>query len=347
MSSTKRDRESTDTPSGGKKSKSTTIAKFYGSAGSFTQVAAEKYFQIHHESVDLSGSSSLSDLFNSVSNGTADNVIVPYENSISGVISSTIVHLLTHPTLHIVGEILDADELCLCAPANATLSSIRTVLSHSAILLQAHTFVDSLASKNGGTAVKGQPTFDSASACAEVGNDVTKAAIASRRAAEIHGLTVLETNFADVESETRYVILATTPAESSNRLGRHCSVSYVLPNRPGAMFKSLSCFAFRDLSIIKVSTVPLGGKKELLVGGGATGASGSDLVRSSSSSGSLSRWDYAFVVDFVASANPEVNQAALNSLKEFAKSVRILGEYSPAEMKAESPSKSMMHLAAF
>lgn len=337
--STKRDRESTETPSGGKKSKSTTSAKYYGSAGSFTQVAAEKYFQIHHESVDLSASSSLSDLFNSVSNGTVDNVIVPYENSISGVISSTIVHLLTHPTLHIVGEILDADELCLCATANATLSSIRTVLSHSAILLQAHTFVDSLASKNGGTAVKGQPTFDSASACAEVGNDVTKAAIASRRAAEIHGLTVLETNFADVESETRYVVLSITPAESSNRLGRHCSVSYVLPNRPGAMFKSLSCFAFRDLSIIKVSTVPLGGKKELLVGGGVSS--------SSSSSGSLSRWDYAFVVDFVASANPEVNQAALNSLKEFAKSVRILGEYSPAEMKAESPSKSMMHLAAF
>jgi prephenate dehydratase len=273
-----------------------------------------------------------------VSNGTADCAVVPYENSISGVISSTIVHLLTHPTLHIVGEILDADELCLCAPANATLSSIRTVLSHSAILLQAHTFVDSLASKNGGATVKGQPTFDSASACAEIGGDVTKAAIASRRAAEIHGLVVLETNFADVESETRYIILSTTPAQSSHRLGRHCSVSYVLPNRPGAMFKSLSCFAFRDLSIIKVSTVPLGGKKELLTGGSSS---------SGSSGGILSRWDYAFVVDFVASANPEVNQAALNSLKEFAKSVRILGEYSPAEMKAESPSKSMMHLAAF
>ena len=60
-----------------------------------------------------------------------------------------------------------------------------------------------------------------------------------------------------------------------------------------------------------------------------------------------SRWDYVFVVDFLASANQLVNKAALDSLKEFAKSVRILGEYSPAEMKAESPSKTMMHLAAF
>jgi hypothetical protein len=49
----------------------------------------------------------------------------------------------------------------------------------------------------------------------------------------------------------------------------------------------------------------------------------------------------------LASANQLVNKAALDSLKEFAKSVRILGEYSPAEMKAESPSKTMMHLAAF
>ena len=70
-------------------------------------------------------------MFNAVSTGDVDYCIVPYENSLSGTISSTVVQLLTHPKLHIVGEILDADELCLCTAPNATLESIRTVMSHS------------------------------------------------------------------------------------------------------------------------------------------------------------------------------------------------------------------------
>ena len=336
----KRDRENT-TATASKKSKGTATCLFYGSEGAFSHVAAEKYFKQTHESVHLAPSSSLSYLFDSVASGSADYCCVPYENSISGTISSTIVHLLMHPNLHIVGEVLDADELCLCANAGADLAGIRTVMSHSHLLLQSGIFLKSLESTNGGVTVAQQPTFDSSTACSLVGDDSTKAAIASKRAAEAHNLTVLKSNFANVEGETRYVILSTTPADSSQRLGRRCSVSFVLPNRPGSMFKSLSCFAFRDLSIIKVTTVPLGGKKDVLLSNSSSSSS------SSSSMPGASRWDYVFVVDFLASANQLVNKAALDSLKEFAKSVRILGEYSPAEMKAESPSKTMMHLAAF
>ena len=214
------------------------------------------------------------------------------------------------------------------------------------LLAQSDGFLSSLANS---TAIAREPTFDSASACAMVGTDVSKAAVASRRAAEAHGLVVLKTNFADVESETRYVILAlnTTPSLSSHRLGRRCTVSYVLANRAGAMFKSLSCFAFRDLNIIKVSSVPLGGKQSILNGNSSSSSSSSTSTSSSNGASAANRWDYCFVVDFIASANDEVNKAALESLKEFANSVRILGEYSAAEMRNESPSKNMHHLAAF
>jgi len=340
-------RKITDPVTASKKSKGTSTCKYYGSEGAFTHVAAEKYFNTTLQKVELTSSSSLSNLFDSVASGESDYCCVPYENSISGTISSTIVHLLMHPNLHIVGEILDADELCLCACSGATLSTIRTVMSHSHLLLQSGNFLKSLESKNGGVTIAQQPTFDSATGCSLVGNDTTKCAIASKRAASAHGLTILETNFADVEAETRYVILSTTPSTSSSRLGRRCSVSFVLPNRPGAMFKSLSCFAFRDLSIIKVSTVPLGGKKDVLLSSSSSNGGSSSSSFNTRSIPGASRWDYVFVVDFVASANASVNQAALNALGEFAKSVRILGEYQPAEMKAESPSKSMMHLAAF
>lgn len=329
-----------------KKAKGTITAKYFGSAGSFTHSAGEKYFSASRQNVDLSPAISLGALFEAVSTGDVDYCIVPYENSLSGTISSTVVQLLTHPKLHIVGEILDADELCLCTAPNATLESIKTVMSHSHLLAQSDGFLSSLANS---TAIAREPTFDSASACAMVGTDVSKAAVASRRAAEAHGLVVLKTNFADVESETRYVILAlnTTPSLSSHRLGRRCTVSYVLANRAGAMFKSLSCFAFRDLNIIKVSSVPLGGKQSILNGNSSSSSSSSTSTSSSNGASAANRWDYCFVVDFIASANDEVNKAALESLKEFANSVRILGEYSAAEMRNESPSKNMHHLAAF
>ena len=322
-----------------KKNKVTQTAQYFGSAGAFSHVAAEKYFKAARIDVALSPSSNLSTLFDAVSSSSVDYCIVPYENSISGTISSTIVQLLMHPNLHIVGEMLDADELCLCTAPNAQLSDIKTVMSHSHLLQQSGVFLKTLPNT-----IACEPTFDSASACAAVGTDVSKAAIASRRAAEAHGLAVLSKNFADTESETRYVILAhkSNPAakSSSHRLGRRCTVSYVLANRAGAMFKSLSCFAFRDLSIIKVSTVPLGGFLN-------SGSSGSSSSSDSNGSSTANRWDYVFVVDFIASANDAVNTAALEALKEFANSVRILGEYSAAEMRGESPSKNMHHLAAF
>ena len=114
-----------------KKAKGTLTATYFGSAGSFTHSAGEKYFSNSRQNVELSPGGG--EMFQAVSSGDIDYCIVPYENSLSGTISSTVVQLLTHPKLHIVGEILDADELCLCTAPNATLESIRTVMVQSSI----------------------------------------------------------------------------------------------------------------------------------------------------------------------------------------------------------------------
>ena len=66
----------------------------------------------------------------------------------------------------------------------------------------------------------------------------------------------------------------------------------------------------------------MGGRVELL--GGAVGGHGI----------SMGKWDYMFVVEFSASNDSAVNEAALNNLREFTGSVRILGEYASAEALA-------------
>ena len=152
----------------------------------------------------------------------------------------------------------------------------------------------------------------------------------------------------------------------TNRLGLVCSVSFVLPNQQGAMFRALSCFALRNLNVTKaraaprccaqrappascerrlrrserlsarpslhqMTTLPLGGRKEL---------GGESVSLGSGGTFSTSRWDYVFVVDFTASTNAAVNAAALDNLREFAAKVRILGEYNSAGSAARPATRT-------
>ena len=255
---------------------------------------------------------------------------MPFENSVSGTLQNILIKLVTTPGLHIVGEVVLAEELCLCARAGAKKDGITTVLSHPHLLTQASAFLRTFAR----APLERVCTFDSSAACALV-DAPHKAAIASRRAAELHGLEVLDSKVADVESETRYVVLGARPAASAHRLGRRCTVSFVLANQQGAMFKCLSCFAFRNLNVLKISTVPLGGKQDTLVGSGGGGGF------------ELGRWDYVFVLDFVASPNQAVNDAALQNLREYAARVRVLGEYAPATSYVSPSKQNLSSLLAF
>jgi len=223
--------------------------------------------------------------------------------------------LIADPNLHIVGETCLAEEQCLCVQPGTKREEIRTVISHAHLLLQSETFLIGLEKENGCHPIGRQCNFDSASACSLV-DSREKAAISSRRAGLGAGLEVVGSKLADLESETRYIVLATKPATITNRLGLRTSVSFMLRNQEGALFKSLSCFAFRNLNITKINTLPLAGKPDL-----QTPASGV----------ATGRWDYGFVVDFAASTDEAVNEAALSNLREFASNVRVLGTYTTAE----------------
>lgn len=312
--------------------------RFYGAAGAFSEDAAREFFKSRGGAGPVefvANPGNIDGLFSATVADDADcYAVVPFENSVSGTLQNILIKLVTTPGLHIVGEVVLAEEHCLCAQTGATKEGIRTVMSHPHLLTQSNKFLKSLEDglKGGGASLERACTFDSAAACALV-DGPSKAAIASRRAAEAHGLVVLDSNFADVESETRYLVLGSRPAQSANRLGRRCTVSFVLANQQGAMFKCLSCFAFRNLNVLKISTVPLGGKQDSLVGHG--------------DGFELGRWDYVFVLDFIASPNQAVNDAALLNLREYAARVRVLGEYAPATSYVSPSKRDISQLLAF
>ena len=82
------------------------------------------------------------------------------------------------------------------------------------------------------------------------------AALASRRAAEVFGLEVLQEAVQDYEFNiTRFAIIGGAPPADANKT----TIVFALPSTPGALFKALSVFALRDINLTKLESRPMRG----------------------------------------------------------------------------------------
>src|ERR1700730_18488240 len=132
------------------------------------------------------------DALNSVASGEAELGMIPIENSVAGRVAD-IHHLMPSADLHIVAEYFLPVRHQLMAPKGAQLSAIKSVESHVMALGQCRNIIRRLGLKP----IVAADTAGSAREVAERG-DKSRAAIASRLAAEIYGLDILAE---DVEDE--------------------------------------------------------------------------------------------------------------------------------------------------
>src|SRR6266851_7416637 len=128
------------------------------------------------------------DALNAVASREADLGMIPIENSVAGRVAD-IHHLMPDAGLHIVAEWFLPIRNQLMAPKGASLKTIKTVQSHVMALGQCRNIIRELKLKP----VVAADTAGSAREVAEA-KDVTRAAIASRLAAEIYGLDILREN---------------------------------------------------------------------------------------------------------------------------------------------------------
>jgi prephenate dehydratase len=261
---------------------------FQGEAGAYSEQAVFDYFG----DVDTVPCESFDSVFDSVVSGKSESALIPIENSLAGSIHQNYDLLLRH-NLHIVGEYLLRVQHCLIALPGVKKEDIRKAISHPQALGQCAGYLRS-------HEIKAEQVYDTAGSVKMLKESGARdtAAIASRRAAELHGMQILEEGIEDnPENYTRF--LAVQHESVVPQAEAKTSIVFTLKNQPGALFKALSVFALRDIDLTKIESRPLQGKP----------------------------WEYLFYIDFIGATHEETARRALEHLGEYAVTLRVLGSY--------------------
>ncbi len=261
---------------------------FQGEAGAYSEQAVFGYFG----SVETVSCESFDAVFDAVNSGKAESALIPIENSLAGSIHQNY-DLLLRNELNIVGEYLLRVRHCLIACPGVKKSDIKKVISHPQALGQCAGYLRA-------HGIKPEQVYDTAGSVKMLKESGARdvAAIASHRAAELYGMEILEEGIEDNnENYTRFLAIQREPKDSSGE--SKTSIVFTLKNVPGALFKSLSVFALRDLDLTKIESRPLQGKP----------------------------WEYLFYIDFIGSIHDETAKRALDHLGEYALMLRVLGSY--------------------
>jgi prephenate dehydratase len=196
------------------------------------------------------------DAFQAVADGEAQLAMIPIDNSVAGRVAD-IHHLLPRSNLYIIGEhFLPVHHQLMIVPG-ADISAVRTVHSHVHALGQCRKAIRELG-------LKPVVAADTAGAARELSQsrDVSRAAIASRLAAEIYGLKMVRENIEDEShNTTRFVVLSATPQDAEPE-DQPVITSFVfrVRNVPAALYKAMGGFATNGVNMTKLESYQIEGQ---------------------------------------------------------------------------------------
>ena len=274
------------------------LIAFQGARGAFSEEATRKLVGPDAQALPCDR---FEDVFRSLKEGRTGGAVVPIENTLAGSVHENYDHL-QHFELPIVAETSVRIVHNLIAPKGVPFSKVRRVFSHPVALSQCLDFFAA------NPQIERIPFYDTAGSVKMVIEEgLTDAAgIASSVAAEIYGGRILRKSIeSDRQNFTRFFLLRRpehvkrNPVRAPESAAWKTSLVFTTRNVPGALFRALSAFALRDLSLTKIESRPLRGRP----------------------------WEYLFYLDFLGRVDTPNAQNALNHLRELADFLRVLGSY--------------------
>ncbi|MEM8577683.1 MAG: prephenate dehydratase [Pseudomonadota bacterium] len=194
------------------------------------------------------------DVFAAVRAGRADMAMLPVENTTYGRVAD-IHRLLPESGLHIVDEAFVRVRIALMANPGQTIDDIRHVRAHLVLIPQARAYLDA-------RGITAEAAADSAGAAAELAQSpcAGQGVLASRIAADIHGLDVLADGIEDLDhNTTRFLLMS--PAPDTTRRGARMKTTFVFQvrNIPAALYKAMGGFATNGVNMTKLESYMVGG----------------------------------------------------------------------------------------
>jgi prephenate dehydratase len=287
-----------------------------GELGSFSHEAAERMLP----GCTVVPCARSVEVFDRVQRGSVAAAVIPIENSLAGTVAEH-ADLLVARDVFIEGEFLLRIVHNVIAAPGVKLAGLRKVLSHPVALDQCRDFFTDH------PRIEPVPFYDTAGSVKHVVAHGLQdaAAIAGQHAAREYSGKILQGGIEDDKRNfTRFFLIrkgaAPSPSSAKPRKGsaastsrkwrqvpsgtggaNKTSIAFKVKNVPGALFKSLSVFALRDISLSKIESRPMRGRP----------------------------WEYVFYVDFLR-GDDEPARNALRHLGEVADFVKVLGVYPAA-----------------
>jgi prephenate dehydratase len=221
-----------------------------GRDGAHSAAACDRLFP---DGADLVALPSFHAVAEAAAEGAVEFGVLPIESSLSGPVAET--HdLLYDSSLAITAETVLPIRHCLVGPVPVSLEEIRVVRSHPAALDQCRRL---LAAMPWATAIAAATTADAAAQVAQHA-DPAEAAVASERAARLHGLTVIAGDVGDhPEAYTRFVSIATYMRLDGNGRSWRTAFSFVTDHQPGALHRAIEPFARHGIDLAQLVSRPI------------------------------------------------------------------------------------------
>jgi len=232
------------------------------------------------------------EVFDRLERGSVAAAVIPIENSLAGSVAEHF-DLLLARQVFIQREFRLRIIHSLIVPPDVERAEIRQIYSHPVALDQCREFFR----KN--PKLEPVPFYDTAGSVKHIIQNKLQhaSAIAGSHAAKVYKGRILAAGIQDDKQNfTRFLLIR------KQRRGlphaNKTSIAFGLRNIPGALFKALSVFALRDISLSKIESRPMRGRP----------------------------WEYVFYADFLRGDDQSARNA-LHHLAEVADPVKILGIY--------------------
>ncbi len=261
---------------------------FLGPEATFSHIAALQYFGTSAQFISVE---TIVDVFEEVSAERAHFGVVPIENSIEGVVATTLDAIYEYH-LKVCGEIYQPISHHLMNQTGR-LEDIKKILSHPQAIAQCRKWL-----RKRLPSVPVEPVSSTALAAKWAAVDPSVAAIASLMAAKLYHLQIVAKNIEDIKgNSTRFWVIGkkVVPPTGEDKT----SLLFSVADRPGALFDVLRCFAKRSINLTKIESRP--SKDE--------------------------PWKYVFFLDCEGHADDPIITECLEEMKNYCLQVIFLGSY--------------------